>query len=52
MIHSFVAEAEGICATREDRGAGDGVFEVEIRQRSHWNVEEEGEAEVVPAASQ
>lgn len=38
MIHSFVVEAEGICAAREDRGAGDGVFEVEIRQRSRWNV--------------
>lgn len=34
MIHSSVAEAEGGCATREDRGAGDGASEVEIRQRS------------------
>lgn len=51
VIHSFVAEAEGICAAREDRGVGDGVFEVEIRQRSQWNMEEEGEAEAVPAAS-
>jgi len=47
-----VVEAEGIYATREDRGAGDGVFEVEIRQKSHWNMEEEAEADAVPAASQ
>lgn len=52
MIHSFVAEAEGMYAAREDRGAEDGVFKLEIRQRSHWNVEEEREAEAVPAASQ
>lgn len=34
MIHSSVAEAEGGCAAREDRGARDGAFEVEIRQGS------------------
>lgn len=34
MIHSSVEEAEGGCAAREDRGAGDGACEVEIRQRS------------------
>jgi len=51
MIHSFVAGAVGICATREERGAADGAFEVEIRQRSRWNAEEEGEAGAVPLAS-
>lgn len=40
-----------MCRQGRQRG-GDGVFEVEIRQRSHWNVDEEGEAEAVPAASQ
>lgn len=45
-------EAEGTCATREGRGAGDRVFEVEIRQRSHWNAEEEGAEEAVLVASQ
>lgn len=51
MIHSFVAGAVGICATREGRGAAGGAFQAEIRQRSHWNAGEEGEAGAVPSAS-